>query len=136
MVKLIVGLKGSGKTKALIDMVNSTVESTDGTVICIEQGTKLVHEIKYQARLIDTNEYNVTTWRALYGFVAGLIAGDHDAADIFIDSLLKMFGNNMEEFASFINAVDPLTEKQGVRLTITSSVAPDDLPTDLQKYLV
>ena len=135
MVKLIVGLKGSGKTKTLIDMVNSTVDSTNGTVICIEKGTKLVHEIKYQARLINTEEYDVTTWRALYGFVAGLIAGDHDAADIFIDSLLKMFDNNKEEFVSFIKAVDPLTEKQGVRLTITSSIAAEDVPEALREYL-
>lgn len=135
MVKLIIGLKGSGKTKTLIDMVNQTVDTTDGSVICIERGTKLVHEVKYQARLIDTSEYNVTTWRALYGFIAGLIAGDHDAKDIFIDSLLKILCDSPDEFASFLQAIDPLTEQHEVRLTVTSSISPEELPEELKKYI-
>lgn len=135
MINLIVGLKGTGKTKTLIELVNDTVEKTNGTVICLEKGNKLVHEIKYQARLIDTNEFGVTTWRALYGFVAGLIAGDHDAKDIFIDSLLKILGDSMEDLSSFLQAIEPLVNANEVRLVATSSVSAEELPENLKKYL-
>ena len=71
MVKLIIGLKGTGKTKTLIGMVNSAIDSSDGAVVCLEKGDKLRFDIKYQARLIDVDEYGVDDGQALYGFIAG-----------------------------------------------------------------
>ena len=71
MLKLIIGVKGTGKTKALISMVNEAVEKSSGAVICIEKGDKLRFDVKYQARLIDTDEYYVDDAQSLFGFVAG-----------------------------------------------------------------
>ena len=98
MLKLIVGLKGTGKTKALIEMVNQTLEVTRGSVVCIEKGTKLIYDIKYQARLINTDQYNVKDGKTLFGFIAGICASDHDLTDLFIDSALKICEDNIEEF--------------------------------------
>ena len=134
MVQLIVGLKGSGKTKTLIEMVNTTVEKTDGAVICVEKYQNLLHAVKYQARLIDTDDYNVTTWRALYGFIAGIAASNHDAKDIFVDSLLKILGNSVEDLISFVEAIVPFAEKHEIRLVMTVSIAKEALPESIQQY--
>lgn len=134
MVQLIVGLKGSGKTKTLIEMVNSTVEKTDGAVICVERDHNLVHAVKYQARLVDTDEYNVTTWRALYGFIAGIAASNHDAKDIFVDSLLKILEGSVEDLTAFVEAIAPFAEKHEIRLVMTVSMAKEELPAELQQY--
>ena len=88
MIKLFIGGKGSGKTKTLIEMVNNAVEASKGNVICIEKGDKLIHDITYKARLIDTDAYSVADAEALYGFIAGILASNSDITDIFVDSAL------------------------------------------------
>lgn len=135
MLKLIVGLKGSGKTKTLIDLANGSVQKTDGSVICIEKGTKLIHEIKHQVRLINTEEYCVDDARSLYGFVSGICASNHDVTDIFIDSALKICNNNVEDFENFIKHVADFAEKRSISFVITSSIKAEDVPADIAKYI-
>ena len=135
MVKLVVGVKGTGKTKTLIEQVNGAINESKGCVVCIEKGTKLIHEIKYQGRLIDTNEYMVTDAEALYGFVAGIYASNHDVTHIFIDSALKICNNNVPEFETFIGKVDAFSEKNGIIFMITSSLPIAEVPESLKKYL-
>ena len=106
MVKLIVGLKGSGKT----------------TVVCLEKGTKLMHEIKYQARLVNTDEYGVSDGEMLFRFVAGIIASDHDAKDIFIDHALKICQNDLKQFEEFVLKTVKLAEQHDVRVIMNGSV--------------
>ena len=88
MVKLIIGIKGTGKTKTLIQMVNAALETTGGNVVVLEKGDKLKFDVKYQARLVNTDEYYVTDAQSLYGFVAGILASNHDVTELFIDSAL------------------------------------------------
>lgn len=136
MVQLIVGVKGTGKTKMLIDMVNEAVDNTDGAVVCIEKGTKLIHEIKYQARLVDTDEYLVTDAHALYGFVSGISASNHDVTHIFIDSALKICGNNMDEFVKFVINLDTFTKTHSINIVMTSSIPVEVVPKELDSYII
>ena len=135
MLKLIVGLKGSGKTKTLIDMANARLDTTDGAVVCIEKGTKLIHEIKYKARLIDTEEYKINDAEELYGFVAGIYASNHDVTDIFIDSALKICNNSIEAFEAFMKAAVEFADVHKINLVVTSSMRPEDVPEDLKQYV-
>ena len=82
MIKLFIGGKGSGKTKTLIEMVNNAVAASNGNVVCIEKGDKLIHDITYKARLIDTDAYLVCDADALYGFIAGILVTPHSDIDI------------------------------------------------------
>ena len=102
MVKLIVGLKGTGKTKMLIEMVNNATAASKGSVICLEKGDKLRFDIKYQARLIDVEEYNIADAHALQGFVAGLHASNSDITHIFVDSALKICGDDVAAFEEYV----------------------------------
>lgn len=136
MVQLIVGVKGTGKTKLLIEMVNRAVDTTNGAVVCVEKGTKLLHEIKYQARLIDTDEYTINDAHMLYGFICGICASNHDVTDLFIDSALKICGDKIDEFVSFIEFLEMLTQSHNIKIVMTSSIPSDKVPESIQKYVV
>ena len=135
MVKLIIGVKGTGKTKALISMVNEAAEKTAGTVVCIEKGVGLRFDVKHSVRLINTNEYLIFDAEALYGFVAGILASNHDVTDLFIDSALKIANNDMVGFEAFLKEVDELTSKIGVNVVITSSIPTEEASDIVKKYL-
>lgn len=135
MIKLIIGTKGSGKTKTLIDMVNHSLESTEGKVVCIEKGTKLIHDIKYQARLIDTQEYFVDDAQSLFGFVAGIAASDHDITDLYIDSALKICQNDLAAFDKFIGELDELSAKLSFNCVMTASMPVEDATEVIKAHL-
>ncbi|MCL2096759.1 MAG: hypothetical protein FWH10_07640, partial [Oscillospiraceae bacterium] len=131
MVKLIVGVKGTGKTKTLIDMVNNALEESSGKVVCIEKGGKLIFDIKHQARLADTTQYNICGPDALYGLICGLYAADYDTTHIFIDSALKICAGktkseeeNIADFARFLKLADEISKKNNFECIITPRVAP------------
>jgi hypothetical protein len=135
MVKLIIGLKGSGKTKTLITKVNEAIDASKGSVVCLEKGDKLRFDIKYQARLIDVTEYDIVDAHGLQGFVAGLHASNSDITHLFIDSALKICGNDVDSFAAFVDVLNAWAEKWNCEILVTSSIAEVDLPESLKKYL-
>ena len=135
MLKLIIGVKGTGKTKTLINMVNAAVENSHGAVVCIEKGVKLRYDIKYQARLINTEEYYVSDAESLYGFLAGIFASNHDVTDLFIDSALKICKNDIAEFDTFVADLAKLLEKVDVNVVITSSIPVEEASETVKKYL-
>ena len=135
MLKLIIGAKGSGKTKTLIELVNGALKETKGSVVCIEKGDKLKFDISYQCRLMDTKEYSICNAESLYGFVAGILASNHDVSDLFIDSALKICENDQASFDAFLAKVDTLVEKLGVNCVMTSSLPVEDATEAEKKYL-
>ena len=135
MVKLIIGVKGTGKTKALISMVNEAAEKSNGNVVCIEKGVGLRFDIKPTVRLINTNEYLVFDAEALYGFVAGILASNHDVTDLFIDGALKIANNDVAGLEAFVKAVDELTAKLDVNVVMTSSIPVEDASDLVKKYI-
>ncbi|MBQ7929605.1 MAG: ATP-binding protein [Clostridia bacterium] len=136
MIKLIVGKKGSGKTKTLIDLVNAALSTTKGSVVCIEKGNKLNFEINYQCRLIDTDEYLVTDGQSLYGFIAGILASNHDVTDIFVDSALKICQNDEASFDVFLNELEAILKTSDINFVITSSVAAEEASDTVKKFIV
>lgn len=135
MVNLIVGVKGTGKTKMLIEKVNYAVDMTKGCVVCVEKGTKLIHEIRYQARLIDTDEYLISDAVELYGFIAGIFASNHDVTHIFIDSALKICNNDVNAFEIFMDKIKNFAEHNSIEFTITSSIPINEISCELKKYI-
>ena len=135
MVKLIVGLKGTGKTKTLIELVNKATEESKGAVVCIERGTKLNYDITHKARLIDTESFMVSDAQALYGFIAGITASNHDITDLFVDSALKICGNDMEAFATFVKEVDKLSFSAGYNCVMTVSATVEECMEHLREYM-
>ena len=135
MVKLIIGVKGTGKTKTLISMVNEAAEKSAGAVVCIEKGVGLRFDVKPTVRLINTNEYLVFDAEALYGFVAGILASNHDVTDLFIDGALKISNNDVAGFEAFLKEVDELTSKLDVNVVMTSSIPCEEASDIVKKYI-
>ncbi len=135
MLKLIVGVKGTGKTKTLINLVNGALEVTKGDVVCIEKGTKLRYDIKPSARLIDADEYMITDGQSLFGFVAGIIASNHDVTDLFIDGTLKICGKETAVFEKLAKELATLADKSGINLTLSVSMPEEEIPASVKALL-
>ncbi len=135
MIRIIIGRKGTGKTKMLIDLVNSTIDTTDGAVVCIEKGDKLKFDIRYQCRLIDADKYLISDGQSLFGFVAGILASNHDVGDIFIDSALKICQNDADSFDRFLIELEKLVAEHGTNVVITSSLDPPEASKTVLKYI-
>ena len=117
------------------DEFKEAVEKSNGTVVCIEKGVGLRFDVTYNARLINTNEYLIFDAQALYGFVAGILASNHDVTDLFIDGALKISNNDVAAFESFLKAVDELTEKMEVNVVMTSSIPAEEASDLVKKYI-
>lgn len=135
MVKLIIGIKGTGKTKTLINMVESALASTSGNVVVLEKGEQLRFDIKYQARLVNTDEYYITDAQSLYGFIAGILASNHDVTDLFVDSTMKICNQDVAALEKLVEELDLLTVKKDVKIVMTVSMPEEDAGDLLKKYL-
>ena len=135
MIKLVIGVKGTGKTKTLIEKVNAALTTTKGNVVCLEKGSKLRHDVNYQARLINTDEYLISDASSLEGFVAGILASNSDVTDLFIDSALKICNNDVFAFDQFLAKLDKLTATMDVNIFITASMPAEDASDMVKKYI-
>ena len=135
MVKLIVGLKGSGKTKTLINLVNTAAETTKGAVVCIQKGSNLIHEITRSVRLINADDYNITTANSLYGFVCGVCASNYDITDIFVDGTMRICQRDLALIEQFVKEAEAILAPNNINLTLTLSLDPSNLPEGLKKYV-
>ena len=110
MIKLIVGAKGSGKTKAMIDQINDSVKTSKGNVVVVEKGMKLTYDIAPAARLIDLDEYKVSGGEMLYGFVAGLLASNYDITDLYIDGILKVLNHDINRLGVVLDEMAAIAD--------------------------
>ena len=122
MIRVIMGKKGSGKTKQMIEMINNAVQTEHGNVVCIERGNKLTFDIHYQIRLVESSQYDIADYTALKGFISGLYAGNYDITHIFIDSLTKIVGRECDvETEKFLDWLNKFGEQHNIKFTITIS---------------
>ena len=131
MISLIIGNKGSGKTKRLIDLINEAVAKSDGTIVCIEKSPLLTYEVTHKARLIETERFGIVGCDAFYGMVCGIIAQDHDLTEIFVDATFKIVGRDYDEFAALINKLSKVSEEAKVDFVFTVSEDKEKLPEAL-----
>lgn len=134
MIKLIVGSKGSGKTKALIDLINTSAKTTPGNIVCVEKSMKLTYDIDHAARLIDVDEYKISGYSAMYGFIAGILAGNYDIVEVYIDGILKIGNHDMEGLGAFLDEVNALAG-ENVKVVVTVSADENALTDAVKKYL-
>ena len=135
MIQLITGKKGTGKTKILIDKINGAVKETNGCLVCIEKGDNLKLTLNYNCRLINSDEYMINDAQALYGFIAGLMASNHDITDLFIDATFRICNRDLEAFDKFVVEADSLAAKYDVNLVMTLSMPAENATENIKKYL-
>ena len=133
MIKLITGPKGSGKTKQLIDMINENLSVVKGNIVCIEKGMQETHNINAAVRLIDVDEYKIANLDAFYGFFAGVLAGNYDIEQVYVDGLLKVIGKDLEALGVLLEKIDAIAADKMVAITVSAPV--EELPESVKKYL-
>ena len=129
------GLKGSGKTKKLIESINEAVASAHGDVVCIEYGKKLTYDVTYKVRLVDSKEYGISSPEMLKGFLSGLHAGNFDITNVFIDNLYKTIGQDQAANEAFVEWVAKFAQENNMEITMTISADPAAASENMKKYL-
>ena len=136
MVRLIMASNGAGKTKQLIDLVRSTAEVENGSIVCIEPKTNMTFDIPYSVRLVTAGEYGINSFECLRGFVSGLYAGNYDISHVFVDNLCKIAGSkDYHEVEKFLNWLEAFSENNSVKFTVTISGEASEATDGMQKYM-
>jgi len=137
MVQIIMGLKGSGKTKRLVDLVREAVNQETGDVVCIEKERKLTFDIPYQARLIDAGNYDIGSYEFLRGLICGVHAGNYDITHFFIDNFYKLVNDRSPEaLESFLIWLDQFSEAEKISFVISMSADPATATELMRKYIL
>ena len=134
MIQLITGPKGSGKTKALIEMINKAVTETNGCIVCIEKNMNLIYDVKHSVRLIDVDEYSIVGYEQFFGFVAGVLAGNYDILELYIDGILRIGDHDLIGLTRFIEQISVLCKD--IKVVLTVSELTENIPPSLHKYIL
>ena len=136
MIKVHIGLKGSGKTPKIIEAVNTAIDVEKGNVVCITDGDRLMHTINRKARLVNTEQFNIKNIDVFVGLLCGIIAQDFDVTHIFIDSVFKSVPSaTMEDMEGFIEVLERLEEKFNVSFTMMISADSSEAGENVKKYI-
>ena len=135
MIHVIMGLKGSGKTKKLLGAIHETVAASQGDVVCIEYGKKLTYDVSYKVRLVDSQEYGIRSAEMLKGFLSGLHAGNFDITHVFIDNLYKTIGNDRAAAEDFVAWCAKFAADNNMEITMTVSDDPAQASDSVKQYM-
>ena len=134
MIKIVMGTKGSGKTKKLIEEVRNAIENEHGNVVVIEKTDHLRYDIDYHARLLSSDEYGIDNFDKFYGFVCGLVSGNYDITAIFVDSVLKICrSEDLQALESFLDRIEHISKN--VKFFLTGSMDVSLATDKIKKYL-
>ena len=135
MIHVIMGLKGTGKTKKLLDSINECLTNASGDVVCIEYGKKLTYDVNYRVRLVDSKEYAISNSDMLKGFLSGLHAGNFDITNVYIDNLYKTIGSDRATGEEFVAWCAKFADVNSMNITITISDDPEQASEAIKQYL-
>lgn len=136
MIQLIIGNKGSGKTKRLISMVEEAVNASNGNVVCVEKSSVLTYDLTHKARLVDAEAYDISGFDKLFGFLCGILAGNYDITHLFVDATFRIGGRDYQAFSDMVKRLDVLTKDHGVAVTFTVSCDLSDLPEEMAAFAI
>ncbi len=132
MINLIIGQKGTGKTKRLVEFANEAARKSTGNVVVIVKGNHLTYDISHDARLVNIDSYGIQGAEALGGFLCGICAGNYDVTDIFVDSTLRIIGQDIQALSHFIEKMNKLSALADTKITMLVSADAGVLPADVK----
>ncbi len=136
MINILIGPKGTGKTKVFIDMVNKALETEKGNIVCVTKGDRHTFDISSSIRMVNTDDFGVKSCDEFYGFICGMISQNFDITHIFIDSITKITKVTVEEIDALVPALEKLAEKFSVNFTIAISAPKEEAGANIGKYIV
>lgn len=136
MVQIIAGKKGKGKTKHLLDRANSAIRDSKGSIVYLDKSSKHMYELSNKIRLINVNEYPIKSSEGFIGFICGIISQDHDLEELYLDSFLTIANIKDDEFEHAVEKLDSISEKYGVKMTLSVSMNEADFPEKAKSKIV
>lgn len=136
MVQLIVGNKGKGKTKYLLDKVNEEILSANGNIVYLDKSTKHMFELNNKVRLIDVSEFPIDNCDEFIGFVLGIISQDHDLEQMYFDSFLNIAKLEGKDIEKAIQKLDAISEKYSVKFVLSVSNDEKDIPESMKEKII
>lgn len=133
MINLITGKRGSGKTKVLVEQIIEAANTATGAVVCIERGMKLTYDIPHKVRLVDAEGYGINSFDAFYGFVTGMLAGNYDIQQVFVDGILKMGGRDYDALGSMLEKLAIVAKD--IKIVFTVSEDAENLPAKVKAFM-
>ena len=135
MVELIVGKKGKGKTKVLLDEVNKSIKQVNGNIVYLDKSGKHMYELNNKVRLIDVSKYQVGNGDEFVGFISGIISQDHDLEEIYLDSFLQIAQLEKEQVEETLSKLDGIGKNQDVKFVISISLDQEEIPDSFQSCI-
>ncbi|MBE7052246.1 MAG: ATP-binding protein [Ruminococcaceae bacterium] len=135
MIKLIIGKKGSGKTKELINDVHDAINVENGNIVFICNGDRHVLDLNHSVRLIDTSEFDTADYRVFKSFINGILSQNYDITSVFIDSLFKIVPDDMDNLPAFVDDLEAISASRNIKFTICISADKEDLPQEIYQYI-
>ena len=135
MIRVILGKKGTGKTKKLLDSIELAAKDEKGSVVFINRGTRHIYDVRHDVRLIDTSEFELCDFSAFLGFISGVISQDFDIAHIFVDSVTKIVADDITKLGAFLDDLNKLGGKFNTKFTLTISLDPSEVDDSVKKYV-
>lgn len=136
MINVIIGEKGTGKTKYLVDHVNNAVKDEPGNIVFIGKSNRLMCDLKPAVRYITTEDFNISDYEVFFGFIGGIISSNYDISHVFIDSIWKIIEKEEAGFEAFMSELEEFSNKNGINFTIAISAGKDRAPEYLKKFIV
>jgi energy-coupling factor transporter ATP-binding protein EcfA2 len=136
MIGFVCGVKGSGKTKKMVEMANGIVNDALGKVVFVDDNTRHMFNLKHSIRLVTTDDFALNNHDSIYGFLVGLIAGDFDIHTIFVDSFLRMTNSSVTEVEPLVRRLEPIMEQNNVRLILSISADVENVPDYMKEKAI
>jgi len=135
MVELIVGKEGKGKTKQLLERVNSEIKTASGNIVFIDRNDKHMFELNNKVRLVNVAEYDFTNSSEFLGFVCGILSQDHDIEQMYIDAVLKVAKTDKSELVAVVKRLDLIGKKFNVKFTASVTLDASDIAEEIREYI-
>ena len=136
MIQIIAGEKGNGKTKCLLDKVNSEIKSVHGNIVYLDKNSKHMYELNNKVRLIDASEFMIDNADNFIGFICGVISQDHDLEQMYLDSFLKVAKLEGADISTTLNKLETIGEKYHVTFVLSISMDSAKLPEDMKSKVI
>lgn len=136
MIQVIAGIKGSGKTKRIIDMANKASQDSKHDIVFIDDDNRYMFDLRHEVRFINASEYSLANDQMFIGFITGVVAQNFDVGLILIDAFKKLIQQNLEDTEPFFKRLESISEKHNVDFVFSISDAPAELPVFIQKYVI
>ena len=135
MIKVIIGEKGTGKTAKLIEAVHTAEKAATGSVVFVNKGKRHVLDLSHKVRLVDTEEYGITSYDEFFGFIGGILSQNYDIAHIFVDSITKIVNDDLEALEKCLDKLEPIAEGNNAEIQIILSLNPENATEGIKKYV-